>query len=102
MTHTHNDRAVRTAYAIASRLARQAGAALGGGRDDPYGGIGANGAVRTREADDSVALQDVGYRYSFRPGGIHNLRADRFITGHGSVTGPQVAHALLSAMTATP
>lgn len=102
VTHTHNDRAVRTAYAIASRLARQAGTALGGGRDDPYGGIGANGAVGTEEADDTVTLQDVGYQYAFRPGRIHNLRADRFVGSHGSVTGRQVAHALLSAMTPTP
>ncbi|HZA84271.1 MAG TPA: hypothetical protein VFC13_22815, partial [Actinomycetes bacterium] len=31
VTHTHKDSAVRTAYAIASRLARQIGADLGGG-----------------------------------------------------------------------
>lgn len=97
ITHTRNDAAVRTAYALASRIARQSGSAVGD-RNDPYGGIGANGAVAPGEADDTVALQDVDETYAFRPGHLYNLQSDKFIAGHGSVTGKQVAHALLGAM----
>lgn len=38
--------------------------------------------------------------YAFQPGRVYNLRADRFIGGHSKITGPEVAHALASAMTA--
>jgi hypothetical protein len=99
VTHTHKDTAVRRAYSIASRLARQIGADLGGGPNDPYGGIGANGALQTAEADNSTRLEDVGFPYRFQPRRIHNLLGDSFIANHGSVTGRQVAHALRCAMT---
>src|SRR4051794_8714392 len=49
VTHTHNDKAVGLAYALASRLAHQSTGRIGDA-DDPYGGIGANGAVGTAEA----------------------------------------------------
>jgi hypothetical protein len=49
VTHTKNDRAVGLAYPLASRLARQVAAAIGG-PDDVYGGIGRNGALKTPEA----------------------------------------------------
>ena len=45
-THTHNDRANAIAYPIASRIAGQNAASLGG-PDDVYGAIGANGARNT-------------------------------------------------------
>jgi hypothetical protein len=98
VTHTHHDSAVRTAYAIASRLARQIGADLGGGPNDPYGGIGANGALQTAEAGNS-RLESVGFQYPFRARRIHNLLADDFIAGHSTVTGREVAHAMRCAMT---
>jgi hypothetical protein len=101
VTHTHKDSAVRTAYAIASRLARQIGADLGGGPNDPYGGIGANGALQTDEADQG-RLEAVGFGYQFRPRRIQNLLADQFVANHSRVTGPEVAHALRSAMTTVP
>ena len=50
ITHTANDKAVGLAYAIASRVARQAASNVGD-REDLYGGIGRNGAVRTPEAE---------------------------------------------------
>jgi pimeloyl-ACP methyl ester carboxylesterase len=100
VTHTHNDLAVTVAYAVASRLARQAGSGLGG-PDDPYAGIGANGAVATHEAVRSVPLSAAGFSYEFVPGRIYNLRADAFISGHLDVTGPEVANAVLHAITAT-
>jgi hypothetical protein len=99
VTHTHKDTAVRGAYAVASRLARQIGADLGGGPNDPYGGIGANGALQTAEADNSTRLEDIGFPYRFQPRQIHNLLGDAFIANHGSVTGRQVAHAVRCAMT---
>ena len=34
---------------------------------------------------------------SSRPAELYNLRADRWISGHSDVTGPQVANALLGA-----
>jgi hypothetical protein len=96
VTHTANDRAVGIAYALASRAAGQIAAAVGG-PDDVYGGIGRNGALSTPEARTG-SLLDVGGAYDLRPGVVHNLLADRFVSGHSDVTGPQVAHALRSAL----
>jgi len=78
-------------------LARQNAAALGD-RDDPYGGMGSNGAQKTPEADPDTPLLDVGGSYQFTPRRVANLRADQFISDHSDVTGTQVAHAVLSAM----
>ncbi|MGY1776773.1 hypothetical protein ACI8AV_13010 [Geodermatophilus sp. SYSU D00804] len=100
VTHTHNDRAVLLAYAVASRLARQASSGLGDA-DDPYGGLGANGAVATAEADRRT-LGDDGTRYRFAPRRITNLLADRHVTGHGDVRNRAVANALLEAMLTAP
>jgi hypothetical protein len=100
VTHTHNDRAVRLAYAVASRLARQVAEGLGEA-GDPYGGLGANGAVATAEADPGT-LGDERTDYRFPARRITNLRADRFVSGHGDVRNPAVANALLQAMLAAP
>jgi len=43
ITHTANDKAVGIAYALASRISGQTGAALGDATD-VFGGIGRNGA----------------------------------------------------------
>lgn len=99
ITHTGNDKAVGIAYAIASRIAGQAGAGVGDAKDT-YGGIGRNGAQRTKEALNGELL-DVGQAYTWQAGAMHNLRADRFISGHSDVTGRQVAHAILSAIAST-
>jgi hypothetical protein len=95
ITHTKNDRAVGIAYPIASRIARQDNADLGD-EDDIFGGIGRNGAIHTPEAVAGELLP-VGGRYAFTPGKLYNLRADALISGHSDVTGPAVAHAVLSA-----
>lgn len=95
ITCTHNDRAVRLAYAIASRLAGQAGAGVGD-RDDLYGGIGANGSVGSHAVEGM--LGDAGTRYTFPAGSINNLKADATISGHSDVTNPAVANALAQAM----
>ena len=95
-THTHNDKAVGIAYAVASRLAQQAGSGLGG-PDDVYGGLGANGAVATAEADQATLLSPDG-EYTFRDGRILNLHAD-LIKNHGDVSGPPVANVVLQVLT---
>jgi hypothetical protein len=95
ITHTKNDIAVGIAYPIASRFARQDDADLGD-EHDIFGGIGRNGAIHTPEAVKGELLP-VGGQYAFAPGKLFNLRADTLISGHTDVTGPAVAHALLSA-----
>ncbi|MEO3748673.1 hypothetical protein [Plantactinospora sp. B5E13] len=98
ITHTVNDRAVGLAYAVASRLARQAGAGVGDATD-PYGGLGRNGALKTPEVVQPAGeLREVGGEYTFRAGRVYNLRADAFIRSHGDVSGPQVGYALLNAI----
>ena len=99
ITHTKNDRAVGIAYPLASRLAQDNAAALGDA-NDPYGGMGRNGAQRTPEAA-AGNLQEVGRPYTFAAGTVFNLQADDFIADHGDVAGAQVAYALLSAAAAS-
>jgi hypothetical protein len=95
ITHTKNDIAVGIAYPIASRFARQDNADLGD-EHDIFGGIGRNGAIRTPEAVAGELLP-AGASYAFVRGKLYNLHADALISGHSDVTGPAVAHALLSA-----
>jgi hypothetical protein len=98
VTHTVNDKAVGIAYPIASRVSGDRRTALGDATD-VYGGLGRNGAVRMK-ADEVViaALLDREGRYGFTPGKVHNLRADAYISGHGIVTNPAVANAVLAAL----
>lgn len=95
ITHTHNDTAVGRNYAIVSRLAGQVGAALGD-RDDPYGGIGANGSVGSGATE--LELLDADGTYQLQAGAIHNLLADRTIADHGDVTNAAVANAVAHAI----
>jgi pimeloyl-ACP methyl ester carboxylesterase len=96
ITHTKNDNAVGIAYPLASRIAQQVAAALGD-ENDPYGGMGRNGAQHTAEAaGHAVTLGPVGEEYSFAPGSVYNLRADQFISGHSDVRNGSVAYAVLS------
>ena len=99
ITHTANDKAVGIAYAIASRIAGQAAAAVGDA-NDTYGGIGRNGAQKTSEAIFGQLLEVRG-AYAWKAGALHNLRADAFIKGHSDIKGHQVAYAILSAVATT-
>jgi hypothetical protein len=95
ITHTKNDKAVGVAYPLASRLAREIAAALGD-ENDPYGGMGRNGAQHTAEATGHDAtLGAVGHAYTFAPGTVNNLLADAVIKNHGEVGGGEVAYAVL-------
>ncbi|MDB5385056.1 MAG: putative serine peptidase, partial [Planctomycetaceae bacterium] len=99
ITYTKNDEAVGIAYPLASRIAGQNSAMLGD-RNDPYGGLGRNGAQHTSEVDDGEAeLLDEGHTYAFQLGHVYNLLSDKFISGHSAVTGSQVVNALLDAIT---
>ena len=99
ITHTKRDSAVGIAYPLASRIARQAAAALGD-EGDPYGGrIGRNGAQRTPEAEFGT-LGDLDAEYRFEPNKVYNLKADRFISGHSDVKGHQVAYAFWNGLVA--
>ncbi|MDP1929270.1 MAG: hypothetical protein Q8K62_12275 [Thiobacillus sp.] len=105
ITYTPNDRAVGLAYPIASRLRNQVASGIGDA-NDPYGGIGRNGAQRTPEAadpdDSEKELRDTNSPYGpLKVGKFYNLEASKFIADHGDIRGPQVAHALLSAMLST-
>lgn len=101
ITHTKNDKAVGIAYPTASRLSGDVASALGDA-NDPYGGMGRNGAQKTPEVDAAVAfLEPVGTHYAFNVGKIYNLNADEFIKGHSDIAKDEVAFALLSAVALT-
>ncbi len=99
VTCTKNDTAVGIAYPLASRLARQNAAALGD-ENDPYGGIGRNGAVRTPEAEQGMLLAPES-AYDFAAGRIYNLNADACINDHSDICGREVTWALARAIAST-
>ena len=99
ITFTAKDKAVGLAYPLASRIARQIAAALGDA-NDPYGGLGRNGAQKT-PGTQVVALQGVTSPYSFAARGIYNLDSNAVIGGHSDLGHDEVAFALISAMAAS-
>jgi hypothetical protein len=100
ITHSVRDRAVGTAYPLASKLSGDDAAGFGDA-DDQFGGIGRNGAQRTPEADNNSPLGPVSSSYPFQSGGLYNLNADSIIMGHSDIKNSEVAHALLCAVAAT-
>ncbi len=101
ITHTRNDKAVGIAYAIASSIAGQNAEDVGDANSQ-YGGLGSNGAQHTPEADNGQPLQAAGSAYTFSNRVVYNLLADQFISGHGDVTNPAAANAVLQAVAAAP
>jgi hypothetical protein len=99
ITHTKNDRAVGVAYPLASRINGVKTAALGD-ENDPYGGMGRNGAQKTPEAVVGELLT-TGTPYAFTGGKVYNLKADSFIGDHSDICKPQVAWAMLTSIAAT-
>jgi hypothetical protein len=97
-THTVNDRAVGIAYPLASRISFDNRADFGD-ENDVYGGIGRNGAVKMKpdECVKGVLLADTG-TYNFSAGKVHNLLADKYVTDHSDVKGPQIANAIVHAV----
>jgi hypothetical protein len=108
VTNTKKDLSVGLAYPAASRISGDAAAAFGG-PDDPFGGIGSNGAQQMEAgeiANSATVLEPVHFHYKWEPGRIHNLKDDRFIVNpkggdaHGFVFVPQVAWAISRAVVA--
>jgi thioesterase domain-containing protein len=100
ITHTKNDKAVGIAYPLASRIARDDAAALGD-RNDPYGGMGRNGAQHTPEVSAAEAIlhpTEDNHAYAFEQGKVYNLNADDTIKDHGDVTGAPVIGAVWHAL----
>lgn len=94
VTHTKNDKAVGVAYPLASKIVGDATAAFGD-ENDKFGGLGRNGVqkMETSEFVKGSLLPETG-SYSFQTGKFFNLEGGNFITGHGDVTGKQIAHAV--------
>jgi hypothetical protein len=101
VTHSNRDWAVGVAYPAASRLRGQIASALGGGKNDPYGGIGRNGAQSTPESVDLVLHAPGDPGYDFQQGKLYNLNGDACIEGHSDIARAEVAYALLSAVACT-
>ena len=101
VTHTKNDKAVGIAYPLASKISGDATAAFGD-ENDKFGGLGRNGAQKM-EANEVVkgSLEPETGSYSFQAGKFFNLEGGNFITGHGVITGKQVAHAVRRAVATT-
>jgi hypothetical protein len=100
ITYTRADKAVGLAYAVASRAMHQIASAIGD-RNDPYGGLGSNGAQKTSEARD-MAMPKAGALFdkTLSKGTMSNLNADGLIASHSDVRNPNAAYAVLSAASA--
>ena len=95
ITHSIHDKAVGWAYPAASLIFAQVDSGVAD--INPFGGMGADGAVSTPEAvfDD---LAEAGVTYTKLPDRIRvrNLCGDKYISGHGDITGKEVVYAVLS------
>ncbi|HKD10308.1 MAG TPA: hypothetical protein VKB79_30645 [Bryobacteraceae bacterium] len=99
-TFSAHDSVVGKAYAVVSRLADDNVEAIGD-KNDPFGGIGHNGAQRTAEAIFDK-LHDAGTAYQFQTGKLLNLDGSGgLIMDHGDVTNPAVTYAVAAAIAAT-
>lgn len=96
VSFSQHDKAVGLAYAIASRIAKQVAAAIGGPQDI-YGGMGRNGALKTPESINGQKL-DKNNRYEFIKGKVYNLDGNACITHHSDICQQEVARALLAAI----
>lgn len=99
ITHTPNDQAVGWAYPIAARLRSIIASSIDGGPNDPYGGMGRNGAQKTPQAVFKTLLAPGTAGYAFpASGGVLNLESTAFVNGHSGIDNEAVAYAVLSAM----
>jgi hypothetical protein len=106
VTNTKKDLSVGLAYPAASRISGDQ-ASVFGGADDPFGGIGSNGAQQMEQGEISKlaeSLEPVASPYKWERGRIHNLKDNRFIVdpkggdAHGFVFVPEVAWAISRAV----
>lgn len=98
VTHTSRDLPVGLAYPLASRIAGQAAARLGDA-NDPYGGLGRNGAQGTPEASEQD-FGKPGTSYAFKGGRVYNMNGETLILDHSDIIHPETAYALLAAVAA--
>jgi pimeloyl-ACP methyl ester carboxylesterase len=126
ITQSIHDIPVGVAYAAASRLAGTIGSAIAeapalaagimdrvssaaaaglrmiiGGPNDPYGGIGRNGALGL-VGEEGVTVRPIhaaGAPYDFAAGRVYNLIADDCVMEHSDICGSQVVYAAVQAMT---
>ena len=99
-TFSFQDTVVGKAYAIASRLAGDNTRAVGDA-NDPYGGIGRNGAQELKEMT-SERLHDAGVPYTLKSDVVQCLDGSGgLITSHGDVENERVTWAFASAVAAT-
>jgi hypothetical protein len=100
-TFSMQDTVVGKVYAVASRLAGDNVQEIGDA-NDPYGGIGRNGAQRTAEAVVAPLRQAGSPPYQFQSGKIVNLDGSGgLIKNHGDVTNADVTFAFACAVAAT-
>lgn len=100
ITHSIQDKAVGIAYPLASRLAGQNASAIGDA-NDPYGGIGRNGAQHTPERIAMPLTSNI-VASQLTSGKPHNLNGDTVITGHSDIKEkPEIANAILCAVSKT-
>jgi hypothetical protein len=101
VTHSKKDWAVGYAYPLATRVGGFEAAGVGD-KGDRYGGIGRNGAQSTPESENlTLDKPGAGAPYQFRAGRVYNLDGDACIGGHSDIARPEIAYALLSAVTTT-
>ena len=99
-TFSMQDTVVGTVYAVASRLAGDNVKAIGDA-NDPFGGIGRNGAQKTTESI-SGPLHQPGQPYTFTTGVVNNLDGSGgLILNHGDVTNDAVTYAFASSVAVT-
>jgi hypothetical protein len=101
ISHSVHDQAVGLAYPIASRILNQQASALGD-ENDPFGGMGRNGAQKTPEVPDpNATLKPAGSAYDLRDGVPNNLNGDAIIQSHGDICRDELAYAILLAIAQT-
>jgi hypothetical protein len=99
-TYSAQDSVVGTVYAVASRLASDSVQAVGDA-NDPYGGIGRNGAQKTAESVSGV-LHAVGTPYQFQIPKVNCLDGSGgLIKDHGDVANAFVTYAFASVVSNT-
>jgi pimeloyl-ACP methyl ester carboxylesterase len=99
-TYSAQDTVVGTVYAVASRLASDSVQQVGDA-NDPYGGIGRNGAQKTAESVSGV-LHAVGTPYQFQIPKVNCLDGSGgLIKDHGDVANAFVTYAFASVVSNT-
>ena len=98
-TFSFQDGTVGQAYALASRLAGDNVKEVGD-RNDPYGGIGRNGAMRLAAPEHAEQrLHKAGAPYTLPPRILHCLDGSGgLIKDHGDIFNPDVTYVIASAM----